>query len=67
MALAKKCDRCGKLYESYNTTNDSKNINGIMTLNLDDLRKYYSHKPLDLCPECKDAFEEWMKNKSSRR
>ena len=62
MALAKKCDRCGKFYEAYNTTNDSENINGIMTLNLDDLRKYYSHKPLDLCPKCKDAFEEWMKN-----
>ena len=33
-----------------------------MTLNLDNLKKYYSHEPLDLCPECKDAFEEWMKN-----
>ena len=33
-----------------------------MTLNLDDHGKYYSHEPLDLCPECKDAFEEWMKN-----
>ena len=62
MALAKKCDRCGNFYEPYNMTNDSKNINGIMTLNLDNLKKYYSHEPLDLCPECKDAFEEWMKN-----
>ena len=62
MALAKKCDRCGKFYEAYNTAKDSENINGIMTLNLDDQRKYYSHEPLDLCPECKDAFEEWMKN-----
>ena len=62
MALAKKCDRCGKLYEAYNTTKDSENINGIMTLNLDDQRKYYSHEPLDLCPECKDAFEVWYRD-----
>lgn len=62
MAEAKKCDRCGKFYEVYNTTNDSENINGIVTLNLDNHRKYY-HEPLDLCPECKDAFEEWFRMK----
>lgn len=66
MAFAKKCDRCGKLYEGYNTNNDPKNINGFMTLNLDDKRLYYSHKPYDLCPDCKDSFEKWLKegNKS---
>ena len=63
MALVKKCDRCGKFYEAYNTAKDSENINGIMTLNLDDQRKYYSHDPLDLCPECKDAFEKWFRMK----
>lgn len=25
MACAKKCDRCGKLYEQYNSKNDRKN------------------------------------------
>ena len=35
MATAKKCDRCGKLYNSYNIINDTKNINGIMTVNID--------------------------------
>ena len=63
MALAKKCDRCGKFYEAYNTKNDRENISGIMTLNLDDNGKFYSHEPLDLCPECKDAFEEWFRIK----
>ena len=62
MAMAKKCDRCGKFYETYNTRNNRENISGIMTLNLDDQGKYYYHEPLDLCPECKDAFEKWMKN-----
>ena len=33
MACAKKCDRCGKLYEQYNSKNDRKNPNGIMVLN----------------------------------
>lgn len=63
MALAKKCDRCGKFYETYNTTNDNENISGIMTLNLDEQRKYYSHEPFDLCPKCKDAFEKWFRMK----
>lgn len=62
MAFAKKCDRCGKLYEEYNIKNDSKNINGIQTLNIDYKRKFYSHKPFDLCPECKDSFEKWLLN-----
>ena len=59
MAAAKKCDRCGKLYELYNIKNDSKNINGIMTVNIDHYGEYYDHKPKDLCPECKDSFDEW--------
>lgn len=29
MSIAKKCDICGKLYESYNTKNDAKNANGV--------------------------------------
>ena len=65
MAFAKKCDRCGKLYEEYNTEHDSKKINGIMTLNLDFKRRYYSNESLDLCPECKDSFEEWLGRKEN--
>ena len=40
MALAKKCDRCGKFYEEYNTKYDGKNINGILLLNIDCHEKY---------------------------
>ena len=43
MALAKKCDRCGKFY--------------------DEQDRYYTHKPLDLCPICKDSFEKWLNKK----
>lgn len=60
MACAKKCDRCGKLYELYNSKNDRKNPNGIMVLNLDAQRKYYSHGAIDLCPGCMKEFQDWM-------
>ena len=59
MALAKKWDRCRKFYDEYNFAKDDKNINGIMTLNLDAQDHYYTHKPLDLCPNCKDSFEKY--------
>ena len=60
MAAAKQCDRCGKLYNSYNIKNDAKHINGIMTLNIDPYGRYYDHNAKDLCPECKDSFEKWF-------
>lgn len=64
MARARKCDRCGKLYETYNTKNDEKKINGLMTLNIDDDRRYYSHGIMDLCPECMEEFQRWIKEKN---
>ena len=60
MANAMKCDRCGKLYESYNTKKDNKNINGFIQVNLDVDRKYYSHGVTDLCPDCMKEFQNWM-------
>ena len=68
MALAKKCDRCKRFYDAYNFTKDDKNINGIMTLNLDAQDHYYTnHKPLDLCPNCKDSFEKWLNKKGDKK
>lgn len=61
MACAKKCDRCGKLYEQYNSKNDRKNPNGIMVLNLDSQRRYFAHNALDLCPDCMKGFQDWLK------
>lgn len=60
MACAKKCDRCGKLYEQYNSKNDRKNPNGIMVLNLDSQRRYFTHNALDLCPDCMKEFQDWF-------
>ena len=45
---------------------DDKNINGIMTLNLDAQGHYYTNKPLDLCPSCKDSFEKWLNKKGEK-
>lgn len=61
MACAKKCDRCEKLYEQYNSKNDRKNPNGIMVLNLDSQRRYFAHNALDLCPDCMKGFQDWLK------
>ena len=60
MACAKKCDRCEKLYEEYNFEDDEKNPNGIMVLNLDYQRHFYSHIAMDLCPNCMKEFQDWM-------
>ena len=60
MACAKKCDRCGKLYEQYNSKNDRKNPNGIMVLNLDSQRRYFTHNARDLCPDCMKGFQDWF-------
>lgn len=60
MACARKCDRCGKLYEEYNTKMSNTDFNGIMFLNIDYARKYYPNAPMDLCPECLKSLHEWF-------
>ena len=57
---AKKCDRCGVLYEQYNVQNDSKKCNGIMRLNIDGTMKYFIHEATDLCPKCMTEFMTWL-------
>ena len=56
-----KCDMCGKFYGDYNFTKDDKNINGIMIFNLDMHDYYYTHRPLDIFPNCKYSFEKYLK------
>lgn len=60
MAVAKKCDRCGKFFEPYNYRDDSSKINGIMTLNLDSTNRYFTHGPYDLCPSCSTELMNWF-------
>lgn len=59
MANAKVCDRCGKFYLLYNVQNN-KNVNSLIRANTDHAGKYYSHKPVELCPTCMNEFERWL-------
>ena len=59
--IAKKCDRCRAFYEPYNVENSKKKANGVALLNIDKFGKYFSHKPIDFCPNCKDSFDKWLK------
>lgn len=58
MALAKKCDRRGKMYEHYGNTSE---FNAIMQTCRDQLGYLAKKiKEWDLCPECKENLEEWL-------
>ena len=61
MSIAKKCNRCGKLYEIYNVERSVTDTNGLMLLNIDDRMQYFSHGAMDLCPDCMASFKKWLK------
>ena len=52
MAVAKKCDICGKLYEEYNVKQSKDNFNGFILLNIDYKGNYFHGPACDCCPEC---------------
>ena len=63
MADAKKCDRCGIYYETYEMDIEGKKIaNGLVKVNIvcKDIR--FEQDAIDLCQECMDKFEKWMKD-----
>ena len=55
--LARKCDRCKKLYEDYRIQKeDAGEINGVALLEVD-LDDFYNHKRnYDLCKECMEKM-----------
>lgn len=63
MALAKKCDRCGKMYEKYNKDYncDEKNMNGFADICISPSGgNYIVQDTYDLCEECKNALKDWF-------
>lgn len=58
MAIAKKCDICGKLYEEYNVRQSKDNFNGFMLLNIDYKGNYFHGPACDCCPECMKSIRE---------
>lgn len=68
MALAKKCDVCGKFYDHYEAINDYdgafRNYNTLTVYRKTKYEKSTTTKyNFDLCPECMKAFEEWINNR----
>ena len=63
---AKKCDRCGKLFEHYDGAKEFKHTeraNAILLIDRDLDNKYWSRKSYDLCPECMKIIEELLNEK----
>ena len=60
MALAKKCDRCGKLYEHY-PTSSKQQYNAIRRLCKNENGGITSEGvSFDLCPKCMESFDKFM-------
>lgn len=60
---AKKCDRCGKLYEHYDGVKEFKNgekANAFLLIDRDLDNKYWSRKSYGLCPECMKKLEDFI-------
>lgn len=62
MALAKKCDRCGKMYEHYpkgikSQCNAIRRAERAISGELINSCAYPVH---DLCPDCMASFGKWM-------
>lgn len=57
MAYAKKCDRCGKLYEKQTpklqTIGEFKTYGISWTMDI-------MNKEIDLCPGCEESFKNWF-------
>lgn len=64
MARAKKCDRCGKLFEHYDGSKEFKEgerANAVFLIDRDLDNKYWGRKSYDLCPECMKKLENFVK------
>ena len=62
MAFAKKCDRCGKLYECWPIGNIPGVYNAIARLRKADNGSIqtYGSTTMDFCPECMNDFGRFM-------
>ena len=62
MALAEKCDRCGKLYEHYPLKNMPGEYNAITKVRRGQNGSLeYSGATLDLCSDCMKKFERFIR------
>lgn len=62
MSLAKKCDRCGNLYESKDMSVCGAIVNGLSLIDRDEQNsRVINRKYFDLCPECLAYLANWLK------
>ena len=62
MAIAKKCDRCGKFYDHYPIGNIPGEYNAIEKVRLGKNGAVeYRSSDMDLCPDCMYSFVKFMK------
>lgn len=65
MALANKCDRCGKLYEHYPIGNQAGVWNAVKRVRKKDDGQVLSEEhDIDLCPECISKFNNFLKGEN---
>ncbi len=69
MAIAKKCDRCGKLHEYYAGYKEFKNsekANAFVLMDRDLDNIYRTRKLYDLCIDCMRKLEAFIKNEEEQ-
>lgn len=59
--LARKCDRCGALYEFYEDYPEGGNQVGFMKVNKNDAMRFNTSYIYDLCPGCMEKLVKFMK------
>lgn len=62
--LARKCDRCGKLYEHYSGIakfKQDRKANGFILIDRDTDNRYWSRDTFDFCSECMQELLNWLK------
>lgn len=66
MALANKCDRCGKLYEHYPIGNQSGVFNAVRRVRKEaDGSLIFEEQSIDLCPECMEKLNAFLKGENN--
>ena len=63
MAVARRCDICGKHHDIYNIKKDKEETNSLIFLNTDEDNKSWQHPRVDCCPECIRAIRDLMKRR----
>lgn len=62
MSRARKCDRCGNLYEPKSIKLNDKHggFNALMLVDMDMDNTYFTRYTKDLCPACLQEFKSWL-------